>query len=250
VNPMRREKRPAKLYPLTDLLSRQPKSLQKHEGYLELLSLYRASPRLRSLRISRRCYRLLDGARIAPEHLDNFYRTYRLPKNPFFPLFFSLKGAYLARRSELRRLREAWIHERFRELQPRLLRFITLLGKNERALNLAGRTPVWERVIYPKTKKQAREYLHYTTPQWAELFDHFGRELKLRYPAAPARKWDRLFAAFLLECIPQKEPFEEPDPQTVRRQYRRLSKLHHPDSGGDADFFLRLKEARDFLLDS
>ena len=247
---MRGPRRPSKLYSLTQLLAKQPKSLTKQKEYRKLLAHYRASPRLGRVRIGRRCYRLLDEARIAPEHLDNFYRTYRLPKDPFFPLFFSLKGAYLSRRAELRQLKEAWILEQFRSLQPRLLQFLLLLGKNEKAHNLAGRTPVWERVIYPKTKKQVREYHRYSTPQWIALFEEFERELKLRYRTVPSAEYDRLFALFLLECLPPDGTYGKSDPQTVRRQYRRLSKLHHPDSGGDADFFLRLKEARDFLLES
>ena len=42
-------------------------------------------------------------------------------------------------------------------------------------------------------------------------------------------------------------PHPAPPAEQVVKNYRRLSKLHHPDQGGDAETFVRLKWARDTL---
>lgn len=42
---------------------------------------------------------------------------------------------------------------------------------------------------------------------------------------------------------------KDADAKTIRRAFRRLSKLHHPDQGGDAAMFQRLREAYSVLMD-
>ena len=237
-------------YSLARLLSKQPKSLAKHPMYLRMLQYYRLSARLRTLRFSRRCYSLLDRAVISPEYLENFYRTYRLPKDPFFPLFFTIKRDYLNHRDELRRRRESYILARVRELDPQVLGFIRYLGKMEQQLNAAGRTPVWERTIYPGSKKRADEYHRCSLDQWIEIFKTFGDGLRKRYPRkAREADWEQIFAAFILECPPGNSDFRPPDETLVKRQYRKLSKHHHPDSGGNPEHFRLLKQARDILIE-
>jgi len=248
---MRRKRRVSpKNYSLARLLSRQPKSLAKHPLYSRMLHYYRLSERLRTLRFSRRCYSLLDRAVIAPEHLENFYRTYHLPKDPFFPLFFTIKRDYLKHREDLKRRRENYILARVRELDPQVLGFIRYLGRMEQQLNAAERTPVWERTIYPGSKKRADEYHRCSIDQWAEIFRSFGEGLQERYPRKTGNTdWKRIFAAFILECPPGDSTFHPPDEALVKRQYRRLSKLHHPDSGGNPERFRLLKQARDILTE-
>ncbi|WP_319562585.1 DnaJ domain-containing protein [Marispirochaeta sp.] len=247
----RKRRSTSKRYSLSLLLAKQPKSLAKHPMYLRMLQFYGFSPRLKSLRFNRRCYSLLDRAVIAPENLENFYRTYRLPKDPFFPLFFMVKREYQEHRAELKRRRESYILKRVRELDSQILRFLRYLGKIEQKLNAAGRTPVWEKTVYPDSKKKADEYHLYNMDQWIQVFTSFGEELKTRYPhKTGSANWHQVFAAFILECPPEKGDFRPPDAALVRRQYRRLSKLHHPDSGGNPERFCQLKQARDLLSDS
>ncbi|ORC32751.1 hypothetical protein B4O97_15770 [Marispirochaeta aestuarii] len=248
---MRRKRRVSpKSYSLARLLSKQPKSLARHPLYPRMFQFYRLSTSLKSLRFSRRCYSLLDRAVIAPEHLGNFYKTYRLPKDPFFPLFFAIKRDYLNHRKDLKRRRESYILARVRELDPQILRFIRYLGKLEQKLNAAGKTPVWEKTVYPGSKKRADEYLRCSLDQWIQIFRSFGDGLQKRYPRkAGIADWERVFAAFILECPPGEDSAHYPDEALVRRQYRKLSKLYHPDSGGNPEHFRLIKQARDILTE-
>ena len=75
----------------TYLLDKQPKALVRDTKYPLLISYYRSSPLLMRIRFNKRCYSLLHNAVIKPEHLENFYKTYRLPKDSFFPLFSMIK---------------------------------------------------------------------------------------------------------------------------------------------------------------
>ena len=242
---MRRKRRVSpKSYSLARLLSKQPKSLARHPLYPRMFQFYRLSTSLKSLRFSRRCYSLLDRAVIAPEHLGNFY------KDPFFPLFFAIKRDYLNHRKDLKRRRESYILARVRELDPQILRFIRYLGKLEQKLNAAGKTPVWEKTVYPGSKKRADEYLRCSLDQWIQIFRSFGDGLQRRYPRkAGIADWERVFAAFILECPPGEDSAHYPDEALVRRQYRKLSKLYHPDSGGNPEHFRLIKQARDILTE-
>jgi hypothetical protein len=55
----------------------------------------------------------------------------------------------------------------------------------------------------------------------------------------------------VLDCLPQNgnAAAGRPDPQLAIRNYRRLSKLHHPDLGGDGNLFLQLQRAREVLIE-
>ena len=213
-----------------------------------MIQYYSLSKRLKSLRINRRCYSLLDRAVISPENLENFYRTYHLPKDPFFPAFFAIKRAYLDHRNELKQRRKDYILRRLRELDPQILGFIRYLGTMEQKLNAAGKTPVWDRIIYPASKKRADEYHRYSLDQWVEIFTGFGKNLHTRYPhKSVSADWEQIFAAFILECPPENGTFHPPGDALIKRQYRRLSKLYHPDSGGSPEHFRLLQEAREIL---
>ena len=118
----RRRRSPgSRRYSLADLLAKQPKSLQKHDYYQSLLAHYYSSERLKGLRVSQRCYTLLHTCRIRPEHLKEFYRTYRLPRDPFFPLFFRIKRDYLEQRRRQEEARRTYIHAQVRRLPAPIL---------------------------------------------------------------------------------------------------------------------------------
>ena len=222
-----------------------------------MVSHYHANPRLQAIRISSRCYTLLNSARIGPEHLDNFYRTYRLPRDPFFPLFFACKRGYLAERERLREARRRYILERMRALPEPVLRTVRYLGHLERSLNHAGDSPLWQKHIFPSSRKQADAYAKRSAADWQlAVRTHLSR-LRSRYPRLKASVTDLIAAQSILELLPDVRSLPEPmrlsatpavQPAAVRASYRRLSMLHHPDRGGDPHLFIQIKHAHDQLL--
>lgn len=239
--------RTRKTYTLEYLLSRQPKTLARHRNYALLVSHLYASERLRALRVSRRCYSLLHNARIEPENLSHFYRTYGLPKEPFFPLFFQIKRDYLRELERKREDRRRYILDEMRRLPAPTLAFIKYLGHLEAYYHSRGRYPLWQRYIFPTTKKQVRGYSAYGMSEWLGLFRGHLDRLGKHYPELGRRHTDRLLACFVLDWLPPEIPPQWPGPQEVTARYRRLSMLHHPDRGGDPNIFLELKRAKDLL---
>lgn len=247
----RRRRSPVKKYSISYLLSRQPKSLQKHEYYPIMLNYFYDSPRLQRLRMSRRCYSLLQHAKIEPHNLHHFYRTYRLPKDPFFPLFFKIKREYLQERQRRQEERVRYIAARMRSLPEPTLEFIKYLGRFEQHCNRSGGYPVWNRQMFPRTKKRVHEYLRFRHTEWIGFFRDYLAVLAQRYRRVSEETAEKLLACYLLGCLPD-EPGEGgvlrwPDAAAVTRQYRRLSLLHHPDRGGDGQIFVELQWAREVL---
>ncbi len=255
---MRRRTRRVKIYSIGYLLSKQPKSLQKHQYYGEMLSYYRSSSRLQNARMSRRCYSLLQHATIKPEYLHNFYATYRLPKDPFFPLFLRIKQDYLQEKERKRQAKMRYIAEQMRALPPQTLSFIKFLAAFEQHFNSADNFPVWTLNMFPTTKKRVREYASFTPSEWIQHFQDHLRRLEQRYRNLDEETAERVLAAYVLECLPDHNHSEklkagrllQPDVQSAVRNYRRLSKLHHPDLGGDGDLFLQLQWAKEVLTES
>lgn len=256
----RRNRKPARTYTIAYLLSKQPKTLAKQPEYPLLMTHYHASDRLKSLRFSRRCYTLLHHARVAPHNLHHFYRTYHLPADPFFPLFFAAKRAYLAEREHIKEERRRYILERMRSLPPDVLATVRYLGHLERHYNAAGRSPLWQSDLFPSSKKAANQLAARTTSEWAEVVGHHLATLQRRYRRLPSSVAERVLACHVLGLIPDPGrgsssvsrtlpvPPRVSREQVVRR-YRTLSLLHHPDHGGDHARFIEIKRARDVLLD-
>ncbi len=257
----RRKKRSRKPYSIAYLLAKQPKTLQKNPYYQVMMNHYYSSEKLRRVRFSRRCYSLLQHAKISPDNLKHFYRTYRLPRDPFFPLFFSIKREYLEERRRKKEERDAYIIRSMRSLPAPILEFIKLLAVIERkGCNRADRYPVWISRLFPSTKKRVREYGRFGTADWLELFRSHMRLLEERYPSFSWETGEQLIACFVLEILPAPADiygtektkgriFRLPEAEQIKRSYRRLSKLHHPDGGGEAEYFVELKQARDLLLE-
>jgi hypothetical protein len=247
----RRRRQPVKKYSLSYLLSRQPKSLQKNEYYPIMMNYFYNSERLQRLRVSRRCYSLLQHAKIRPENLHHFYRTYRLPRDPFFPLFFKIKREYLQEQQRRKEERVQYIAARMRSLPEPILEFIKYLARFEQRCNRSGRYPVWSTHMFPSTKKRVREYAGYTYPEWLSFFRSYLELLTERYRSLTPETAEKLLACFVLQCLP-REPGDGgspdwPDHEQVVRQYRRLSLQHHPDRGGDGQVFVELQRAREVL---
>jgi hypothetical protein len=202
---------------------------------------------LSSVRFSRRCYSLLNNARIAPHNLAHFYRTYRLPEDPFFPLFFKIKRDYLEERARVREARRQYILDTMRSLPPHVLGFIKYLGHLEKRYTAGGSYPLWQKNLFPATKKQARAYAGYELTDWVGVFRLHLRLLRDRYPALSPAFCEKLLACFVLEYLPTQIPPVWPGRPAVQLQYRRLSLEHHPDRGGDPRGFIELQWAREVL---
>ncbi len=253
---MARRRRSSRFYTLGYLIARQPKTIAKIETYRAMRDHYLSSPALRSARIPARAYRLLNEATLAPHHLSNFYRTYRLPEDPFFPLFLATKSEYRRRRAQQAEERRRWIQSAMRSLPEREIAMVRYLGHLERALNAAGRSPLWEGDLYPRTKKRAGEYLRFESDAWFESFRSHLTALSKRYPRLGSEFRERIMALYILRLIPDGGQVSEsstlfpprpPAPSLVAGAYRRLSLEHHPDRGGNPEEFIRAKWARDTL---
>ena len=235
-------------YTIGYLLSHQPKTIEKHPDYRAMLTQYHVSRPLQHLRLNRRCYSLLHNARIAPGNLRHFYRTYRLPADPFFPLFFAIKRSYLDERERRKEERRRSIVSTMRALPPEVLTQIKYLGYLERHYNGAGRSPVWQSHLFPGSKKKADAYSRYTAPQWHALYRGHLSLLQKRYRGLTDVIVSRVLACFVLGIVPSLIPPSRPSSTEVSRTYRRLSLLHHPDRGGDPSLFISIKQARDLLV--
>lgn len=248
----RRRTRSARTYSIAHLLNRQPKTLSKDPNYATMMRHYFANERLQRIRVSRRCYTLLNNARIAPENLHNFYRTYRLPADPFFPLFFAAKRRYLAERERIREERRRYILATMRSLPEPTLSMIRYLGHLERYYNPAGLSPVWQAELFPGSKKKADSYTRLDETTWLLVFRRHLALLEARYRGLSDVVAERALASWVLGLYetldPERLPPQRPDRNAVTRAYRRLSLLHHPDRGGNQAMFIEIKRARDVLV--
>lgn len=233
---------------LNRLLSRQPKTIRKHSHYELMISHYRASEKLQSLRINRQCYRLLDKAIISPENLGNLYKTYRVPQDPFFPLFIKIKKDYLTDRLKKVEEKEKYILAQMKKLPWEKRRVLRFLAELEESISPAGARHTWEKEIYPTSKKRAFELLTISDSEWNGIIDCFFESLSLAYPVFSKRK-EQVSASLFLQIIPSLNPKDTPSKETVNKMYRKLSRKYHPDSGGESTLFIRLQNSRDLLLE-
>ena len=236
--------------PLARLLDAQPRGLVRDPRHRLLWDHFLASETLQRLRISPRCYRILNEATIEPEHLADFYTTYRLPDHPFFPLFLAVKAEWLEQRRRWREKRDAEIFARVKQLPDHRRRSLRLLAEYERMHHPNADNPIWDNRLFPQSKKRAEEFMGYGETEWfGEWCRHLER-LANRYRDIPAL-FDgfgnptysfKVLAVLVLRC-------REVTRREVTRNFRFLSKEFHPDYGGSPESFRRLKTARDVLLD-
>jgi len=239
--------RKRKYFTLASLLDTQPAGLIKDPRYRLLWDHFMASEKLQKLRISRRCYTLLNQARVKPQNLPVFYRTYRLPRDSFFPLFLAVKSKWLTDRQIWKEKRNQTIGIALKDLPGRRKEEMKILADLEKNLHPGKQTPVWNRSILPRTIKRTREMADYSELDWQNLYSLFLSRLADRYRYFSSEKALKCEAMLILGFNPEEMGHELPE-KSVNEQFRNLSKKYHPDRGGNAEVFRRLKTARDFLL--
>ncbi|MBN2658930.1 MAG: hypothetical protein JXR86_17885 [Spirochaetales bacterium] len=211
-----------------------------------MVSYLSSEPGLLKLRFNRRCYSLLHNAVIEPGNLDNFYRTYRLPKNPFFPLFFLIKRDYLAAREKGRFEREEYIRTGLSRLPAYIKVIFTLCSRLEKRMTGRDSCPVYRKSFLPSTKKRTDEYGQFSHGDWMDFFDGYLDKLAGEYEHLPLKKVEYLGAALALQWEPDQN-YGMPSAETVTRLYRELSKAYHPDRGGNSHYFIKVKWAKDYF---
>ena len=246
--------RKPKRYSIAYLLKRQTAGFKKHPRYPELIYRFSVSPVIKRLRITSRCYRILNNAMIPEKNLPSFYRTYRLPKDPFFSIFIAIKSEVLEKKRSRKKAKEDWIKNEMKNVPDYLRTSMGELREFEMKLNRAGKCPEWEKTFIPATKKRVCEMKRGDIDDWTEVFDAFLERIKDRYGRSiPTRVNGVSGGKILLSLIVLGFPFSIagmniPAKNTINERYRRLSKKFHPDLGGDERHFVVLKQARDILL--
>jgi hypothetical protein len=233
-------------YSLSALLGAQGPGLRKDPRFAELESMLRASPRLAAVRLGRRAYALLDEGRLRIENLPDFFATYRIPPEPFFRLFLTIKRDRRERLDALRRDRDRRIADIAAAFPKGPSLLIDHLAAVERLRNPA--TPIWRAELWPGSLKRAREMAGFGLTEWIERFAEYIERLRGAYRRIPPLEADALIACMLLECMPDPATGRLPSAATARAQFKRLSKACHPDLGGDARRFLLVSRARDELV--
>jgi hypothetical protein len=207
----------------------------------------RASSRLRSSLLNRTAYALLNKPILEKRNLANFLQTYRLPaRPPFFELFLSMKWEQRARCAVRRREREERIAAIAAVFPPGARALISYLGEVEGLSNPAA--PYWEKELRPSTLKRAREMACFSIQDWLSFFDEYIERLRSAYRRIAVLDTEVLLACMLLECAPDPRTGRLPSKTALSMQFKRLSKLHHPDRGGDPRLFRLLVHARDQLF--
>jgi len=234
------------IYTIDYLLNKQPKALQKDPRFRLMMNSLEETPALRERKFNRRCYSLLHNGVIRPEHLQNFYRTYRLPKHPFFALFFDIKRDYLKKRERLKKERENYILCGQKELPPMVRQMQAQMIKLEQKAHFNGQDPLCRLNFSVKTRKQIDLWNSFSHDQWIVFFDHLLQKLMKKYPRIPQNNVDNLLALFILQSLIPKD-ISLWDSKTAKSNFRRLSREYHPDTGGNSPMFIKIKWARDQL---
>ena len=241
---MARQKR---YYTLASLLDAQPKGLVKDSRHRLLWDHFMSSEKLQKLRISRRCYSLLDRARIKPENLASFYKTYRLPRDAFFPLFLAVKSKWIEDRQSWKDNRKEKIKKTMEMLPGQRKKEMEGLKFLEKSHNPAGAAPLWRLLMFPSTIKHAGELSDQGDIEWLNLYSRYLGGLTDRYHNFSNSEALRVEALLLLG-FELTETGDKPGEREINERFRTLSKTHHPDRGGNAELFRRLKTARGVLL--
>ncbi|MFP4378631.1 MAG: hypothetical protein ACLFP4_16440, partial [Spirochaetales bacterium] len=182
-----------------------------------MIEQYRLSSLLRVVRIPRKCYTLLNEARVPPENLAEFYRVYRLPKNAFFPLFLTIKRDYFAAREAQAEARRISIRDTIRSLDPPVLALFRYLGYLERHYNRHGESPLWQTELFPSTKKRAGELAKASRAEWIRIFREHLLLIQHAHRALNDVLVQRILALYVLEFPLEVFPPQRPSLTEIKR---------------------------------
>jgi len=240
----RRGKRGAAARPrsLAELLYVQAVSFKKQASFPELVAMLNASVLLRGARLGQRPWKLLAEPRLKPEHLPDFYATYRLPKSPFFELFLRLKWAERERKAMAKADRAGRIRTALAAVPEPFSRLMAWLGALESTAN--PKKPLWKARYQPRSIKSAGALASLEPLDWKDELANALLAFRLSYPGLRVPDPGRLFDLAMLESLPDARTGREPDADTLRAGWRLACKRWHPDSGGSSDAFRLVEDAR------
>jgi hypothetical protein len=128
----------------------------------------------------------------------------------------------------------------------KILRF---LAEWEEEVNANGNRPLWERNIYPRSKKRVHELLQYQESEWIELFDNHLDLMLQRYSVISESRLMTVKACLTLDLPPKVKPFRLPFQKDIQKAFLKRCPICHPDTGGDGKLFTLLQERRTLLRD-
>lgn len=228
---------------ILELLKKQPKKVKINPLFFDIVNIYNSSNELKKIKISNHCCNLLNKAKILPQNLDSFYKKFKLPKNSFFPLFLKLRKEYLEKLNIKKKEKNLYIYNKMKILPQSVKFLMRLLSIIEKELNKFKKIPLWNKIIYPKSKAKVNQYLKYNNIEWSLLFNNFIAELVKKYGYKVDSEIIRKIDLFILEIEDQEYSNE-----AILKKFRHLCKKYHPDHGGDARYFNILKNTKDKLL--
>jgi hypothetical protein len=226
-----------KSYSCIYLLNQQPKGI-KRKLQFKVLHEHASRPPLRSLRFSMRCYSLLNRARIKPELLNRFLHSWSLPRHPFFADFLSMKRSWLKERAARKKEKQKKITMINGAIAHDVKKMILRLRSIERHLNVRTANPLWKKKWFTGTLKRARELSRMDRLDHAAEFYRFIELLSSRYQPFHQKKSITKEVALFVLCVDK-----EANADTVKKSFRTLSKVYHPDLGGNHEHFQVLKKS-------
>jgi hypothetical protein len=232
-----------KKYSLHYLLSKQPESVKKNKYFKLMRDYYNSSDALKNLIISNKFYSILNKSKIIPEKIGLFYQVYKIPKNPFFPLFLKIKKEYLEKQKKNKREQIQYKLKKMKKLPEQIQDYLKEFAKYEKNLNKKNACPVWLKIIFPGSKKQADSLILLKKDDWIKIFNLYINQLKRKYLNFNENQFNNLTSLFILEL-----PVNNTSLDIIKLQYRKLSKSYHPDSGGNSKDFNMLQNAYKSLI--
>ncbi|HKL86231.1 MAG TPA: J domain-containing protein [Treponemataceae bacterium] len=222
-------------YSLEHLMKVQSPGIKKHPDFLKIKRIFRESTALKCVQLNGRAYRLLNEPRLELQYLENFYRTYRVPKSEFFTLFLSMKWGQIQKRASNRSARKTYIALQVESFPRDFLSLFNYL------ITLDGK-------LYPHTKKRINEMSAFTIAQWLSWFTSTLSTLMKKHRVLEKIGTEKVLACMLLESLPDFHSGKMPSKTQLKSQFRKLSKEHHPDTGGEGRRFLLIKKAYEELI--
>ncbi len=224
------------------LVSKQSNWFKNHRDFNLLISYYNASDVLKKLRLPRKAYIILNNCRISSNKLDDYFRFFRIPKNPFFPVFLKIKSEYLNKNLKNKREKADYIRKVMNALDDDVMTYLKYFIKYEKNVNVRQLTPVWNKFFLPRSKKRAEEFKGYDRNRWINFFFEFIRFFNHYYNWVDKKYGEKLVALFILHLDIAKH-----NDDRIKSQFRILSKKYHPDAGGDNASFNNLMIAKKIM---